>query len=92
MFGESAGSCSAMAVAMTFEDDYKTEIALDDDVTLASTHLNESSKVAAVLDHWGSDDIATQLVKRDNRQRLGKVCFCAPTFFLANRQCSLLRL
>ena len=69
MFGESAGSCSAMGVAMTFESDYKGEISAEDDPTLPTTNLGQSSTVAAVLDHWGSDDIATQLTARDGRPR-----------------------
>ena len=50
-----------MGVAMTFESDYKAEIPAKDDPTLATTNLGQRSTVAAVLDHWGSDDIATQL-------------------------------
>ena len=38
----------------------------------ASTFLEQSSAVAAVLDHWGSDDIATQLTKRDGIDRYTK--------------------
>jgi acetyl esterase/lipase len=69
VFGESAGSCNTMAIALTFEDDYKTELNATQDPTLISTNLNQSSKVACVLDHWGSDDISTQLTKRDQRVR-----------------------
>ena len=65
IFGESAGSCSSIAVGMTEEDDYKSELTVAEDPTLATTHLEQSSKVAAVLDHWGSDDMATQLTARD---------------------------
>ena len=69
LFGESAGACSGMAVAMTFEEDYKAELTLQQDPTLASTHLSSSSSVGCVLDHWGSDDIATQLTRRDRKPR-----------------------
>jgi acetyl esterase/lipase len=69
VFGESAGSCNTMAIALTFEDDYKTELTSKQDTTLATTNLDQSSKVACVLDHWGSDDISTQLTKRDGKER-----------------------
>lgn len=69
MFGESAGACSSMGVAMVLEKDYKDELSVAQDPTLASTYLEQSSSVAAVLDHWGSDDIATQLTKRDGVPR-----------------------
>ena len=69
MFGESAGACSACGVAMVQEEDYKHELTAAEDPTLASTFLGQSSAVGAVLDHWGSDDIATQLTKRDGVER-----------------------
>ena len=46
MFGESAGACSAMAVAMTFESDYKAEVSTEDDPTLSTTNPGSSSRVA----------------------------------------------
>ena len=72
MFGESAGACSAMAVAMTFESDYKADVSTDDDPTLSTTNPSESSRVATVRDHWSSDDLATQLTSRDGRPRHAK--------------------
>ena len=69
MFGESAGACSACGVAMVREEDYKHELSAAEDPTLASTFLEQSSAVDAVLDHWGSDVIATQLTKRDGVER-----------------------
>ena len=72
MFGESAGACSADGVAMVREADYKEELTAAQDPTLASTFVEQSSAVAAVLDHWGSDDVATQLTKRDGIDRYTK--------------------
>ena len=72
MFGESAGACSADGVAMVREEDYKGELTSAQDSTLASTFLEQSSAVAAVLDHWGSDVIAKQLTKRDGIDRCTK--------------------
>ena len=53
------------------DGDYKDELSAEEDPTLASTFMAESSAVAAVLDHWGSDDITTQLTARDGVARYG---------------------
>jgi acetyl esterase/lipase len=47
--GGSAGACSVVGLATTFEDDYKTELSAAEDPTLASTHLQESSAIATGL-------------------------------------------
>ena len=46
---------------MTTEDDCVTEISEDDDPTLAGTHLEQSSKVHTVIDHWGGTGIVKVL-------------------------------
>jgi acetyl esterase/lipase len=69
IFGESAGSLNAMAIALTFEGDYKLELSTKEDPTLNTTNLRETSDAACILDHWGSDDMSTQLTKRDGRER-----------------------
>lgn len=68
-FGESAGAVTTVALALTFEADYKEEIALSDDPTLATTNMHQISTVATALDHWGSDDAARQLTERDGKAR-----------------------
>ena len=63
-FGGSAGATSVMALALLDEPDYKDEIAVTDDPTLATTNLAQPSSVATVIDHWGSDWMARQLWER----------------------------
>lgn len=50
--GGSAGAISSVGAAVNYEDDYKTEL-IAEDPTLSTTHLNVSSKVRAVMSHWG---------------------------------------
>ena len=45
--------CSNDLDLCVFEADYKDEL-LGLDPTLASTHLNASSRIDAVVDHWGA--------------------------------------
>ena len=52
-YGSSAGACSAIGLGNVFEADYKDELA-SVDPTLATTHREQSSRVAAVIDHWGA--------------------------------------
>eukprot|EP00656_Telonema_subtile_P054345 TRINITY_DN8105_c0_g1_i2.p1 TRINITY_DN8105_c0_g1~~TRINITY_DN8105_c0_g1_i2.p1 ORF type:complete len:290 (+),score=43.47 TRINITY_DN8105_c0_g1_i2:285-1154(+) len=69
--GGSAGACSVVGLATTFEEDYKTEISGSDDPTLQSTHLTESSAIATGLIQWGGDYVPTYTQLRDplNRSR-----------------------
>jgi predicted esterase len=53
--GGSAGATNALATGITLENDYKTELSLEQDPTLATTHLNQSSSLAVVYTHWSSD-------------------------------------
>ena len=55
--GGSAGACSVVGLATTFEDDFKTEIAADADPTLKTTNLEQSSSIATGLIQWGGDYI-----------------------------------
>ncbi len=55
--GGSAGSFLALALGVTNEDDCVDEISVDEDPTLAGTHLDQSSKVQTVIDHWGGTGI-----------------------------------
>eukprot|EP00041_Stephanoeca_diplocostata_P016460 m.324303 g.324303 ORF g.324303 m.324303 type:complete len:359 (+) comp20372_c1_seq3:89-1165(+) len=53
--GGSAGAVSSIALGVTNEDDYKTEISPAEDPTLTSTNLEQSSHVATTLSQWGGD-------------------------------------
>ena len=59
--GDSAGAATAVALGLLGERDYKDELTVDQDPTLASTNLAESSSVQAVLSHWGCDWMARQM-------------------------------
>ncbi len=59
--GGSAGSFIAVALGATDEGDCTTEIEPEMDHTLAGTHLEQSSRVATVIDHWGGIAIVTVL-------------------------------
>jgi acetyl esterase/lipase len=61
--GGSAGACSVVGLATTFEKDYKMELSTAEDPTLASTNLAEKSSIATGLVQWGGDyvPIFTQL-------------------------------
>lgn len=59
--GGSAGSFIALALGVSNEEDCRDEISLADDPTLADTHLEQSSTVATVIDHWGGTAILTML-------------------------------
>ena len=69
--GGSAGACSVVGLATTFEDDYKNELSAAQDATLASTHLAESSAIATGLVQWGGEYVPlyTQLRDPANRTR-----------------------
>ena len=52
--GGSAGGIAALMLGATNEGDYRDELTLDEDWTLATTNPTQSSRVATVVDHWGS--------------------------------------
>ena len=58
--GGSAGSITAVGLGVVDESDCKDELTVDDDPTLVTTNLGESSEIHTVIDHWGS--AATVLV------------------------------
>lgn len=72
--GGSAGAGDMVAVGITFEDDYKSEISVDDDPTLASTHLSFSSRPQVIVSHWGGawDADLVQQYDPQNRTRYAK--------------------
>lgn len=51
--GSSAGACTVVGLATTFETDFKMEIAVDEDPTLKTTNLDKKSSIAAGLVQWG---------------------------------------
>lgn len=59
--GGSAGSNLAITLAVSDESDCTDEVSIEDDPTLASTHLDQSSEVATVIDHWGGTAVLTVL-------------------------------
>ena len=59
--GGSAGSFMAMALGVSNEEDCRDEVSAEDDPTLAGTHLEQSSRVSTIIDHWGGTAILTML-------------------------------
>ena len=53
VIGGSAGSVLAVGLGVSDQDDCTDEISVDDDPTLSTTNLDQSSEVATVIDHWG---------------------------------------
>eukprot|EP00039_Didymoeca_costata_P022583 m.4786 g.4786 ORF g.4786 m.4786 type:complete len:383 (+) comp3102_c0_seq1:54-1202(+) len=72
--GSSAGACSVVGLATTLEDDYKNEISQQEDPTLSSTNLEQTSNIASGLVQWGGDyvPIFTQLRDPKNMSRYSK--------------------
>ena len=52
--GGSAGAITAIAISATEEEDYRDEISMDVDPTLATTNLGQLFRVSTILDFWGS--------------------------------------
>lgn len=67
--GGSAGSFIAIALGASDFDDYTSELSLDDDPTLATTHLEEVVFVASVVNHWGGTATTDLLQLVDGRIR-----------------------
>ena len=59
--GGSAGSFIAVALGVTNEDDCVNEVSEEDDATLAGTHLDQSSSIRTIIDHWGGTGIVRAL-------------------------------
>ena len=51
--GGSAGAYTAIGVGLSQPADFRDELTLEQDPTLASTHLGAASGVRAVIDYWG---------------------------------------
>lgn len=57
VMGGSAGAFLAVALGVSEPSDFRDELSLADDPTLATTHLEQDGRVVAVLDHWGGPDV-----------------------------------
>ena len=53
--GASAGSITTIALGISNESDFRDEISIDDDPTLATTNLNETYDVKSMVYFWGSN-------------------------------------
>ena len=59
--GGSAGSFIAVALGVTNENDCVNDVSEEDDPTLAGTHLDQSSSIRTIIDHWGGTGIVRAL-------------------------------
>ena len=53
--GASAGSITTIALGISDESDFRDEISIDEDPTLATTNLNETYDVKSMVYFWGSN-------------------------------------
>ncbi len=59
--GGSAGSFLALALGVSDEADCVGEVSSEADPTLADTHVEQSSRVQTIVDHWGGTAVITML-------------------------------
>ena len=67
--GGSAGSQLAIALGVTDPADFRDELTIEADPTLASTHLDSSMAVRTIVEHWGGTTAMTVLEALDGRSR-----------------------
>lgn len=63
--GGSAGATNSVAAGVTFDGDYRDELTVAEDPTLATTNLDQNDSVQCVVAHWSSDgeiDLVTEYV------------------------------
>lgn len=60
-YGGSAGANLSITIGVSREGDCVDELSVEEDPTLASTHLEQSSKVATVIDNWGGTGVLDML-------------------------------
>lgn len=53
--GASAGAITTIALGISNEEDFRDEIPLTDDPTLATTNINETYTVRSMVDYWGGN-------------------------------------
>merc|ERR1712176_709091 len=61
---------SVVGLGTTLERDFKEEL-IDEDPTLASTNLHESSRVQAVIDQWGAGYALEAIEWKSRGSRVG---------------------
>lgn len=67
--GGSAGAYLAIMLGVTDPQDFRDEVTAGADPTLASTHLDQPSRVHTVIDHWGGLEHLRTLQALDGRSR-----------------------
>ena len=67
--GGSAGAYLAIVLGVTDPEDFRDEVPASADPTLATTHLNQPSRVRTVIDHWGGLEHLRILQALDGRFR-----------------------
>lgn len=68
VMGGSAGAHLSIMAGVSEASDYRDELTVEEDETLASTHLDQPSKVAAILDYAGGLEPLTILEEVFGRQ------------------------
>ena len=69
VMGGSAGAALAIMAGITEPEDYRDELSMEEDPTLASTNPTASSRVVAILDYWGGATLVTSLDRIYGRDR-----------------------
>lgn len=67
--GGSAGAFLSLLLGVSNDDDYTTELTLEQDPTLETTHLEQSSEVQVVIDLWGGTGLLDALESFDGESR-----------------------
>ena len=67
--GGSAGAYLAIVLGVTDPEDFRDEVPVSADPTLATTHLDQPSRVRTVIDHWGGLAHLRILEDLDGRSR-----------------------
>jgi acetyl esterase/lipase len=67
--GGSAGAYLAIVLGVTDPEDFRDEVPASVDPTLATTHLDQPSRVRTVIDHWGGLAHLRILEALDGRSR-----------------------
>ncbi len=53
--GASAGAITTIALGISNQEDFRDEVPIADDLTLSTTHLNETYVVRSMIDFWGGN-------------------------------------
>ena len=60
--GGSAGAITAVTLGTSNPEDFKNELTLEQDPTLATTNLDQDDSVHSVIDYWGSAAMMNSLI------------------------------